>query len=238
VILVDSKTGKRDKPEDFIIPLKRLGLPAEKAVLQFGDFAFVGRGINDTPVSIGIELKKFRDLIVSLRTGRLQGHQLVGLQQAFDYRWLIIEGSWKQGRHGELVQGKTPVHGRMTGAELEKRLVTLEVQGGLRIRHTFSRADTLRVLGCLYRWWTDRNLDSHDSHITIYHPPTLVPISQFRQTVSTLPGIGLKLSQAVEIHFHKSLRYAFEASANQWAEIEGIGLGTAEKIVNAIRGGK
>ncbi len=237
MILVDVKTGKRDKPESFIDPLKRLGLPAQKANLDFGDFAFVGRGIGGVDVSVGIELKKFRDLVSSLRSGRLQGHQLIGLQQAFDYRWLIIEGTWKQGRHGELVQGKTKVHGGMSGAELEKRLTTLEVQGGIKIRHTATRSDTLRVICNLYRWWTDRNLDTHDSHIVIYHPTPLIPISQFRQTVSTLPGIGIKLSAVVEKRFG-TLNQMFRATVEQWEDIEGIGRPTAERIVQTIRGEK
>ena len=237
MILVDSKTGRKDSPEAFIAPLKRLGLSAEKANLQFGDFAFVGRGVGGVEVSIGIELKKFRDLVSSLRSGRLQGHQLVGLQQAYDYRWLIVEGSWKQGKYGELKQGKTPVHGGMTGTELEKRLTTLEVQGGIRIRHTYSRVDTLRVIGNLYRWWTDRNLDSHVSHVAIYQPAALVPISQFRQTISTLPGIGFKTSQYAERYF-KTIHRAVCANVEDWTGVEGVGSGTAGKIVNAIRGRK
>jgi ERCC4-type nuclease len=234
MILVDAAVGSKELVE----PLMRLGLRARKTHLPYGDVAFVGRGQGGSEVGIGIELKKFRDLVSSLRSGRLQGHQLIGLQQAYDFRWLIVEGQWKHGRYGELIQGKSRVHGSMTAAELEKRLLTLEVQGGIRIRHTFSRADTLRVLGSLYRWWTDRSLEEHDSHITIYHPPTLVPVSQFRQTVSTLPGIGLKLSQVVEQHFGKSLWRAMDAPKSEWAKIEGIGIATADKIVNAIRGVK
>jgi hypothetical protein len=33
-----------------------VGLPVEKDVLQFGDVAFQGRGINDAPVDVGVEL--------------------------------------------------------------------------------------------------------------------------------------------------------------------------------------
>jgi ERCC4-type nuclease len=230
MILVDARVGSGD----LVDPLRRLSLPIEKAHLGFGDVAFVGRGVGGEVVSVGIELKKFRDLVASLRSGRLQGHQLVGLQQAYDFRWLIVEGQWKQGRRGELVQGKTPVRGAMSGAELEKRLITLEVQGGLRIRHTFSRRDTLRVICNLYRWWTDRALEDHDSHVAIYHPASLAPVSQFRQIVSTLPCIGVKISKIVESHFDGDIRRAINASTAEWAAIEGLGERSAQRIVQSL----
>lgn len=232
MILVDGSIGSKD----LIEPLRRLSLPVEKTHLDYGDVAFVGRGVGGAPVSIGIELKKFRDLVTSLRTGRLQGHQLIGLHLAYDYYWLLIEGQWRHGRRGELVQGRASVRGEMSGAELEKRLTTLEIQGGIHTRHTFTRRDTLRVIYNLYRWWTDRDLSEHDSHLTIYHPAPLVPISQFRQTVSTLPGIGFKLSQVVEQHFGGYPLRAFTAPVAEWARVPGLGRASAEKIVRAIRG--
>jgi ERCC4-type nuclease len=194
VLKVDRRIGSKDLLE----PLKAAGLPAELATLPFGDVAFVGRGTGGAELAVGIELKRFGDLISSLRSGRFQGHQLPGLRNAYDHAWLLIEGKWHQWRHGELMQGRRKMPGQMSGSELEKQLLTLELIGGVHVRHTPTRGDTVRVLGSLYRWFTDRNMDSHKSHLVIYHAQPLVPVSQFRSTISTLPKIGVKTSLVIE----------------------------------------
>jgi ERCC4-type nuclease len=194
MIHVDSRIGSKDLLE----PLKAAGYPASLARLEFADVAFIGRGKGGADVTIGVELKRFGDLISSLRSGRFQGHQLPGLQRSYDHVWLMIEGMWRQGRHGELMQGKRKMPGQMTGSELEKQLLTLEMLGGIHVRHVSHRRDTVRALGSLYRWFSDRDLDSHRSHMVIYHAEPLVPVSQFRSTISTLPKIGVKTSLVIE----------------------------------------
>ena len=226
MILVDSRVGSKE----LVTPLKRLSLPAEEVTLEFGDVAFEGRGEQGRPVSIGIEFKQIDELIQSLRTGRLAGHQLMGMRGGetplYDWAWLVVEGEWKADRAGQvLIQNKRgrwkPAHGQMTVGELDKQLLTLELRGGLHIVHTKNRQRTLRFLAHLYRWWTDCDLDTHKSHLTIYHSPTLVPISDFRRVISGLPDVGLRFSLAAQKKFG-SIRRAVNAHTRDWAALETV----------------
>jgi len=234
-LLVDERVGSRELCE----PLQKLGLPAELTHLEFGDLAFEGRGEAGKLVSIGVELKNMRDLISSIRTDRLPGHQLPGLQRTYDFRWLLIEGLWRSDRKG-LLQVEShgrwkKVQGRMTVSELNKRVLVMLLRGGLVPWYTTTRHQTLEWLRDLYRTWTDVDLDKHQSHLAIYTPLTIRPISTFRQVISGLPGIGFKTSLVVEKHF-KTLARAMLASQQEWQDIEGIGPKTALQIWRVIHG--
>jgi hypothetical protein len=111
-----------------------------------------------------------------------------------------------------------PVRPRFTISELEKQMLTLQLKGGLHAQFTQTRIDSLRYLHNLYRWWTDRALDAHTSHLAIYHPPSLIPISIFRQVVSGIPGVGFKASLAAEKKF-KTVRRAINARPEDWAAL-------------------
>lgn len=250
MVLVDRRIGSND----LLAPLRDHGLNAELVELDFADVAFTGRGAKGTSVDIGVELKNVNDLIQSLRTGRLAGHQLPGLRAHYEHAWLFVEGYWKSDEHGLVTtyQGKqrgwhtTP--GKMSASEMEKHVLTLELCGGLHVRYTNSRLDTLRALVNLYHWWTDRALDHHTSHLVVHDPPTLVPISEYRQAFTKLPGIGVKASSAVAGHFRNSLRLAAGASVSEWAGIavvdettgksRRLGEKVAERVVRFLEGKK
>lgn len=242
MILVDYREDSETKGSKGLWDdLKHTSLPLEKAKLEFGDLMFMGNG-PDGEVSIGLEFKKIRDLLNSVRTKRLVGHQLVGVQ-SYDFRYLLVEGEWRASEQGlvTLRAGRTiwkPAPGRMSSSELDKTLIGLPLRAGTLVWQTSSRKDTIRWLTSLYRNWTDKPWDSHTSHVAIYRPPTLVPISDFRTTVSTLPGIGTKMSKAVEAHFHGNFRELVKAPIHEWGKIEGIGMKTAERIVNYLKEGK
>ena len=241
MLLIDGQVGSRD----LVAPLQALGLPASLTRLEFGDVAFVGKGVDGVDVLVGVELKKVGDLLDSLRSGRLAGHQLPGLQKMYQHTWLLVEGIWYIDNAGRIGYG--PRHGgitrgRMTIGELNKRLLTLQLLGGLHPWFTKDRAGSLQFILALYRFWTDTNFDQHQSHITIYHPEPLKPVSQFQRTISTLPGLGWLLSIAAQKQFG-SIRCALTATAAEWANIitvdsrnrrRHLGMTTAAKIVEAL----
>lgn len=247
-VLVDERIGSKDLAK----PLGLHGIETEITHLDFGDIAFLGRGEQDCTRDIGVELKTLGDCISSLRTGRLAGHQLPGLVKSFDYVWLVVEGYWRHDEQGRIVtfQGKDrgwrAASGNMLATELEKQLLTLEMQSGLHVRFTNSRRDTIRFLASLYRWWTDRDLDSHRSHLRVHHKPTLVPISPERRTLTTLPGVGIIASAAIEKYFIEegrcNLLRAFQTAPEVWADIligeKRLGTKAAMKIYNFVRGRK
>lgn len=246
MILVDRRIGSRE----LVAPLERLGLPVTETTLEYGDVAFEGRGRDDQPVYIGIERKRVNDLIQSLTSGRLAGHQLVGLQQAYDYCWLLVEGAWRHHRSGAIVEIKggcaRPTHSRMHASTLEKRLLTLQLRGGLFIWQTESLRESARFLQCLYRYWTDASLDEHTSHEAIYHhAESLVRISPTREAFHAWPTIGYRTSAAVEQAFG-TLRRAMHATVEEWAAIEiedrhggkrRLGIKDAQRICTFLDGG-
>ncbi len=255
MILVDTRAGS----EELIKPLGKLGLPVEEAQLDYGDIAFLGRGVGGKQVFIGVEHKKVPDLVQSLTSGRLQGHQLPGMLTMYDRSWLCVEGEWVADPAGSIhtwqARGKRRrLKGAPPAMELEKRLLCLETRGGFRVRHCPARQDTLRFLFALYRYWTDKDLDEHKSHLAL-HAPDLdeslrEPVSDFRHTVARFPGIGFVRSQAVEDTFYDkekgegSWRKLMAASQEDWASIytvddkgktRKLGDSTARKIMEFLR---
>lgn len=256
MLLVDSRIGSAD----LATPLRDMGLDVETTTLEFSDVMFEGRGDNDASVLIGIELKKLPDLVSSLRTGRLSGHQLPGLtgpDKRFDWAWLLVEGYWRTNTRGLVTVEKwnprtrktewVPLHGNLSTAEMEKRVHTLELMGGIHTRYANTRNDTLHFITNLYRWWTDRTMDDHQSHLTPHTAHSFLPLSDFRQTVMRFPSIGLKASKAVEDYFSANLQDAVNAPVADWAEIitldkqgkpRRLGTKVAQNIVNFCKGEK
>lgn len=234
MLLVDGAVGSND----LVAPLVRMGLPAELAQLPSADLAFTGLGDNSVPWDIGIEYKNLHDLVSSLRSDRLQGHQIPKMRKAYDVSYLVIEGELLYDSGGRLVKrvGRRdvrPLQGGMTVGELLKRVQVLYTCGGVHPVWAHTREDALQQIAAIYRIWTDKARDQHNSHIAIYQAPPLVSISETRQTFATLPGVGLKKSGHVEKHF-KTIKRAVNASVEEWAEVEGIGITLARKIVRAL----
>lgn len=260
-LLVDSSVGSHD----LVAPLLEAGLPVEETRLKFGDVAFIGKGLKSALLDIGVELKR-SDLVSSLRSGRLAGHQLPGLlgpNGAYDYAWLLLEGLRHVNALGQIVEHNdrrrrchvvkglcdTPEHwdpapGRMSATERDKQILTLDVCGGFHIWHTLSRADTVQFIATLYRWWSDKSLEKHQSHLAVYRPASFVPVTKQQEALMGLPDVGRKVALAAEKHFG-SLRRACNASVQEWASLETIteegktkrlGLRTAEHIVKFCGG--
>jgi ERCC4-type nuclease len=241
-IYVDPRAGSKE----LLAPLVRMGVPAEDAVLLFGDLAFVSRDKHP----IGIEFKSVGECISALRSGRLVGHQLPGMlgpQGIYDAAWLLVEGDWSIGTDGLMCErrrgGCVSIAGHMPASEWHKRLLTLDIKHGLHVWTTRTRAETLRWIVDTYRWYTDARLDDHDSGTTLYQRPMgigFTAISEFRRSVATFPGVGTKWSSAVEKAFNGSLRAACNASASEWAALSQndrcFGMKSAERVVEYLRG--
>jgi len=257
VILVDSRIGSND----LLDPLKRAGLEAELSHLDFADIAFVGRGIGGAPLMIGVEFKVLSDLVQSMTSKRLQGHQIPGLLRAYDPDltgqrvYLVVEGEWRTDRSGRLVRRAgagiwKPIQGAPPASALRKRLLTLATRAGVTVWPTLNRQDTVAFLADLYRFWTDVDLDDHKSHLAIYTPDVdhalLTPSSICLTALSVLPGIGNKVAAAADKYFEGDLKRAINAPPHIWAEIttlDGSGrprrFGTkrAEALVTSFRKG-
>lgn len=234
MVLVDSRVGSKE----LVKPLQHLGLTVSESTLEFGDVAFQGRGSHNTTLDIGIEFKQLEELIQSLRSGRFVGHQMPGMRATYDHSWLLLEGEWQPDAQGVVCMrgrgGKwKPVKPRMTAAELEKQLLTIQFLGGMNVRYTQRPSDTLRFIATLYRWFTDSAWDSHTSHLAIYHRVPLMAVSDTQHILNSIPGVGWRVSRAAEKKFG-SVRRAIRASQKEWAEL----LTTTDKGQTRRLGGK
>ena len=258
MILVDYRNGpeiaKKTGATDLLTPLLKAGLPAEETTLDFGDLCFRGRGEGGAPLLIGIEFKKLPEFVQSLVNDRLLAQffgtvdRPGGMLEAYDRHYLLIEGDWDVDDSGRVVTPRfikghrgprtLPLQGAPSAAVMEQRILTLETRGGIRVRWARNPKESLRYVSNLFRFWTDRDLDQHRSHLAVYAPDLdrelRIPIALKRQIASQMPGIGYTKSRAVDAHF-RSLWELFNASESEWMKIDGIGKTLAAKLVKASR---
>jgi ERCC4-type nuclease len=207
-LLVDRAVGSHELAD----PLTARGLPVELTTLPSGDLSFIGNGADGAPLLIGIELKRLSDWIGSLQTKRFQGHQLLGMVRDFDRRYVIIEGDYTYNARGQMLNGHRVIKGVSSALALEKETLNMQTRGGLWIRHTTTRANTLLVIQAIYRYWTDVDrLEDHKSHLALYAPDLdkalLAPPTDFRKALAAiLPGVSYVVSAAVEQHCGGSKR--------------------------------
>lgn len=241
MILVDTREAQETKGSPGLWEdLKKTGLPIKQDKLDGGDLMFLGKGPNDTEVTVGVEFKKLRDLLSSLRSQRMQGHQVFELQH-YDFRFLLVEGEWRHDETGLVIvrsgfKDWTPAPGRFSAAELDKTLLGLTLRAGILVKETDTRKESIRWITSLYRSFTDVSWDAHTSHTGVYRPATLVKPSAFRNLIMGIPGIGVKTSKAVERFFDAKPRRAIAARADVWQKIDGIGKKGAETIDRFLEG--
>lgn len=248
MILVDYREGSKELAE----PLVKMGLPVEVTELPFGDFAFTGRGPGGKSVDVGVEYKQLRECVSSLRTGRLQGHQLPGMRGTpplYDFAWLLIEGELRFNQRGVLLRrtGRRefkPMPGGMTISEFNKRLLDMHLQAGLVPWHTANEKESVEWIADLYRTWTDKAWEEHKAHIGMYHAPTLIPISDERRALCALPGVGAQVSKAA-IEKFGTVKKAMNAPLDAWAGLtttdekggsRRFGEKAAQRVVNFLEG--
>ncbi len=237
MITLDNRVGSKDLLK--YMPKGR----AKLGHLEYGDAAFLGNGPNEEPIPVGIELKRLLDLLSSMVTGRLSGHQLPGMQACYRVRYLIVEGIWRPNPQSGLLEyprGKVwlPVElGNRTfmAREVEGFLNTQDVIGGMHIRVTNSARQTAQVILNLYHWWTDKSWEEHRSHLAFDESDTLSTAlltkpKLLRRMAKELPGIGWKKSQAVEAHFENVVEMV-NADVGEWEKIAGVSKGIGEKVV-------
>jgi ERCC4-type nuclease len=249
MLLVDERIGSKD----LLIPLQQAGVPCELQHLDFGDFGFIGRGLEGADVFIGVELKETRDLIGSLYGDRFTGHQLPGLLNMYDRVWLLTEGIWRAGAGGVLesfTRGWNPVKigaRAIIASDLESWLLSQIIRGGIGHWHSSTRSDTIRFLSVLYHWWTDKSLEDHRAHRAIYTAPpdraSFVEPSPFvKAVVSAVPGLGWDKAHALEdICLNEqtrkgSLNRLGDLSARELQSVPGIGPTLAGRITKVLAG--
>lgn len=163
MLSVDDRIGSGELYNLF----KSYGIKVQKTRLEFGDMSWIGNGPNGE-CAVVVERKRILDLVQSMQSRRLSGHQLPGMALAFDYAYLLVEGFFGPDDDGRLLVNKQPQN--LAYRALDSYLHTMEVKAGLIYRRTISPAETVACVVNLYRWWTEKRWDEHTSHEAVYAP--------------------------------------------------------------------
>jgi ERCC4-type nuclease len=240
LIFVDDREGSKDLHAKFLRKYT-----AVLVRLDYADVMFGGQG-PDGPVDIGIERKVIGDLLNSITTGRLSGHQLPGLVKDYYKSYILIEGRWRMGGDGVIEmyhRGRwQPIrHGRRYKyTEVHSYLTSLETMAGVSMRFTRTVAETIATVQSLYDWW-QKDWEDHKAHMMMSKPqPTSIFLnpdgpSLLRRMAVELPGIGWERAKYVEAVF-PTVERMVRATQKDWEEIPGIGKVTAKSAFNALRG--
>ena len=245
MIFVSPETGSKD-----LGPLlRKRGLEVHDTTpLLYADVEFVGRGVGSTPVQIGVEVKRLTELTTDW--DRFAGEQIPKMLACYDHRWVVYEGEWIRDARGRLCKKlfsiSAPLHGDNNASSLRKKLITLEMNGGFHRQNTRNRVDTVDFLVDLYRWWTDEDEDKHKSHIVVYEPKGITPMSIYQRAFAAWPHLSRVRCKAVARRFHNSIKEACMATVEDWTELEvpsddgktsrRLGTSVAEDIVKFLRG--
>jgi ERCC4-type nuclease len=172
-LFVDPRVGSIDL-------VQYLKVPVEVTRLKFGDVSFMGNGPDGAVWSIGIERKNIRDLVSSMDTGRLSGHQLIGLLDFYNLVYIVVEGIWRV--HNGLVEvcvGRNswrPLGGsrerQYSYAEIANFLNTLAVITGVRVWFTSDPQQTGDWIRHTYFWW-QKAWNEHRAHLNFQKAPDM-----------------------------------------------------------------
>lgn len=216
---------------EFERPLRRLGLPTRVRTMKFGDFAFYGQGPTGT-VRVGIERKTIGEMVGDDSQRRFVGHQLPGLIERYDYRFLIVEGLTKVDPHwGSLLEGKEVKQGKMvvwfeagwgrgrqTFEHYTKRDLTLRLKAALHVLRSANREETAFLLHALYGWF-QKDWKAHKSAFKVEEAQPDAAIlderTMRRKTFNQWPYISWERSARVSRVF-RSVTEASNATVEQW----------------------
>lgn len=249
MVIVDRRGGSsgEEGAKNRLKALRLRGVDADLDFLEFGDYAIAGNGPNDTTVMVGVELKTTRDIINSLRSGRLKGHQVPGLVEMYEGRaWLATEGIWREGRGGdfEVYQGSWQTYSAGSRTiqmrDIETWILSTVTFGGLMYWHSPLQSDTARFIADLDHLWCDKDYDHHrKSYNVIYsQPPDRVTFSEPSDFVKMITAptnkIGWEKAHAIETHFEGDWDRLHAATAKDLQTIPGIGKTLATNIWKSL----
>jgi hypothetical protein len=231
---VDTRAGSKD----YIVPLQSAGVPAEGAHLVAGDFEIIGRGLNGRPTLVGVEVKKWPDLLQCLRDGRFADQQKK-MKAAYEVRWLLVEGEWEvRGRdiwlRSEGSGRWRKADGGHTVQEVTAWLFTQVMCGGTLYWPSPSRSYSVGWLRSLWLWWTAKDFEEHRAHLDWYVPPALggnwisgPPPVQVVGRV--LPGVGTHLCAMLSEEF-TTPEEMMTLDEKRWCGVDGVGKKKFERI--------
>jgi ERCC4-type nuclease len=219
---------------------------AELGDLEYGDAMFVGNGQDDEAWLIGIERKTISDLLNCIASGRLSGHQLIGMNNSYHQSYIVVEGLYRPNPKDGILE--VYKFGKWLPLDLGKRrfmvrdvvafIQTLQIVAGVVVWHTANLSETANYIVGLHHWWTSKAFEEHHSHMMPHTGVTveLYKHSFVRRVASQLEGVGWnRRAKAIDGVFQSVVDMAL-ADEEQWRDIEGIGKKLAVSITKQFRG--
>lgn len=217
---------------------------AEPSFLHAGDFMFTGNG-PDGPVLIGIERKRMKDMVSSIRLGRLSGEQIPKLLN-YDYPYIIFESRHKTDWvTGQLMEkwGRdwTPVFSGskqiITGLEVASYLNDVRDKTPINILYSEDPKQTVEAVLALAHSWSKPWNERHH-HTDIHRPAryaTVEKTSTLRRVLYALDGVGWEKSGAAEEVF-STVEDLVMASTSDLQRIPGFGKILSKKVYQQLHG--
>ena len=222
MIRIDDRKGSGELARYFT----PYGIRTQVERMDFGDFAWEGSGPRGSCM-VGVERKRIEDLIDSMQSKRLSGHQLPGIAAHYDFAYLLVEGMWRPNSEGlvEICNGGGWKARGLHYRALDGYLSSIELRGGLYLRRTATMAESVWQLASLYLGW-QKDWAEHRAHDVVYAPaePRRQLFSRARhvslceKAVMQIPGVGDK-AQFIADRF-KSWRAAAKAPIEAWIGLE------------------
>lgn len=261
-IYVDDREKERPHPtkEDRTSGTDMLSLvrshrdspPAVSKHLSTGDFCFAGNG-PDGDCLVGVERKRIKDMLSSIRLGRL-AEQLVEMLKYYEYSFLVLEGTFRTNWHSGILEDKfgrdySPVYvGKSTflGLELESALSSIMATTPVRYIRTRSERETVEWLVSLNHAFS-KPWDQQLAKITAIHQPeqyaTVGKASTIRRVTNALSGLGWERSGTLEQNFNSvwdmmSVNPECECirPAKDYEKLPGFGKVLSKRVWNQLHG--
>lgn len=247
-----------ESPNDADLP-PIIGDLGRVVPLPHGDFAFFGQWTGGSTIRVCGDRKKIGEVAAAaLAQGDGSARYL---QQYQDCReagyqdvYLLVEGIWRRCPETGLLQvnrwgrwvywrlnPKDAMSRTISYTQVDNYLNQLYRYLGVMVKRTANPEETADAIIGLYLLYS-KPPESHTTLQQFYVPANPEPYDLMgrrpglvRRIAKELPDIGWKLSARVAERFG-TVQEMVRASEKEWAEIEGIGEGIAERVVRAIRG--
>lgn len=227
--------------------IKYLQVPSEVTKLEFGDVSFAGWGPDETVLSVGIERKTIRDLVNSIQSGRLSGHQLIGLLEWYHVVYILIEGAFRvRGNVVEVMEGGKwkPLHSNVKPGhtfgyiEIANYLNTLANITNVKVWMTENIQTSALWIRHTYYWW-QKKYEDHKAHLDFHQGPVLpkrmrmTRPTTLQRMIKEIPGVGW--DRAMEItKLFPTMEEVMRATDKDLIRVPGVGKVLSKEIFKEL----
>ncbi len=221
--------------------------------LSAGDFCFAGEGPKGECL-IGVERKRIKDMLGSLRSGRLVGEQIPKLLSRYEYVFLILEGTFRTNKFSGLLEDLYGNHyspitigkSSFLGLEVESAITSILAATPIRYIRTRNEHETVEWVVSLNHTFS-KPWDKQIAKITAIHQPeqyaTIGKASTVRRFANAMNGLGWERSGTLD-HNYQSVWDVVSTDPNcecirpssDYEKLPGFGKVLSKRIWDQIHG--